>query len=49
MSFGIGFLLALRPEGLWWGVVAGLGSVAAFLLTRVAWRFRGDLSRIQVD
>ncbi|MCG6925379.1 MAG: MATE family efflux transporter [Acidobacteria bacterium] len=48
-SLILAFPLDLGPEGLWWGVVAGLGSVAVFLLTRVAWRFRGDLSRIQVD
>jgi MATE family multidrug resistance protein len=48
-SLVLAFPLDLGPEGLWWGVVAGLGSVAVFLLTRVAWTFRGDLSRIQVD
>jgi MATE family multidrug resistance protein len=48
-SVVLAFPLDLGPEGLWWGVVAGLGSVAVFLLTRVAWRFRRDLSRIQVD
>ena len=48
-SLVLAFPLDLGPEGLWWGVVAGLGSVAAFLLTRVAWKFRGDLARIQVD
>jgi MATE family multidrug resistance protein len=45
LSFHFGF----GPEGLWWGVVAGLGSVASFLLARVAWKFRGDLSRIRVE
>ena len=48
-SVVLAFPLGLGPEGLWWGVVAGLGSVAVFLLTRVAWRFRRDLSRVQVD
>jgi MATE family multidrug resistance protein len=45
----LAFHFDFGPEGLWWGVVAGLGSVAAFLLTRVAWKFQGDLSRIRVD
>jgi MATE family multidrug resistance protein len=48
-SLVLAFPLGLGPEGLWWGVVAGLGSVAAFLLARVAWRFRRPLSRIEVD
>jgi MATE family multidrug resistance protein len=48
-SLVLAFPLDLGPEGLWWGVVAGLASVAVFLLTRLAWRFRGDLSRIRVD
>jgi MATE family multidrug resistance protein len=49
ISLVLAFPLGLGPEGLWWGVVAGLGSVAAFLLARVAWKFRGDLTRIQMD
>lgn len=48
-SLALAFLLGLGPEGLWWGFVVGLGAVAVFLLVRVAWRFRGDLSRIHVD
>ncbi len=48
-SLILAFPLGLGPEGLWWGVVAGLGAVAVLLLARVAWRFRGDLSRIRVD
>jgi MATE family multidrug resistance protein len=48
-SLALAFPLGLGPEGLWWGVVVGLGAVAIFLLARIAWRFRGDLSRIRVD
>ena len=48
-SLVLAFPLGLGPQGLWWGVVAGLGSVAVFLLVRVGWRFRGDLARIPVD
>jgi MATE family multidrug resistance protein len=48
-SLALAFPLGLGPEGLWWGVVVGLGAVAVFLLARVTWRFRGDLARVQVD
>jgi MATE family multidrug resistance protein len=34
------------PLGLWWGMAAGLGAVALFLLIRVRIRFGKDLTRI---
>jgi MATE family multidrug resistance protein len=37
------------PMGLWWGLVAGLGAVAVFLLVRVGVRFGRDLRRIMID
>jgi multidrug resistance protein, MATE family len=48
-SWLLGFKLGYGPEGLWWGFVAGLGAVAVFLLIRLAWRFHGDIRRIDVD
>ena len=48
-SLLLGFRLGFGPEGLWWGFVAGLGTVAVFLLARIAWRFRGDISRVDVE
>jgi len=47
-SLLLGFRLGFGPQGLWWGFVAGLGAVAVFLLARIAWRFRGDISRVEV-
>jgi len=48
-SWVLGFKLGYGPEGLWWGFVAGLGSVAVFLLIRLVWRFHGEIRRIHVD
>jgi MATE family multidrug resistance protein len=45
LAFGVG----LGPLGLWWGLVAGLGSVAILLLLRVRTRFRGPLDRVVID
>jgi multidrug resistance protein, MATE family len=49
----IGLWLTYRrgfgPAGLWWGLVLGLAAVAIALLFRVRWRFRGELTRVQVD
>jgi len=49
ISLLLGFRLGFGAQGLWWGLVAGLGAVAAILLARVAWRLRGDIERLQVD
>ena len=48
-SITLAFKLGYGPQGLWWGLVAGLGAVAAFLLTRVAWKFRGRIARVEVE
>jgi len=47
-SLFLAFRLGFGPQGLWWGFVAGLGTVAVFLLARIAWRFRGNISRVEV-
>ena len=49
VSVWLGFRTAMGPEGLWWGFVAGLGSVALFLLWRVRTLFRRGVSRVHVD
>jgi MATE family multidrug resistance protein len=48
-SLTLAFRLGYGPQGLWWGLVVGLGAVAFFLLTRVAWRFRGPIARVEVE
>ncbi|MDZ7632802.1 MAG: MATE family efflux transporter [Gemmatimonadaceae bacterium] len=49
----LGLYLAFRagmgPAGLWWGLVAGLASVAIVLLVRLVARFGGPLVRVHVD
>ena len=49
VSWLLGFKLGYGPIGLWWGLVAGLGAVAVFLLIRLAWKFHGDIRRVDVD
>lgn len=41
--------MGLGPEGLWWGLVAGLFAVAAALLLVVKWRFAELRPRLSVD
>jgi MATE family multidrug resistance protein len=48
-SLVLGFRLGYGPQGLWWGIVAGLIAVATFLLARVAFKLRGEIARVEVD
>ena len=48
-SLFLGFRLGFGPQGLWWGLVAGLVAVAAFLLARVAWKLAGEIERVKVE
>jgi MATE family multidrug resistance protein len=48
-SLVLGFRLGFGPQGLWWGLVAGLFAVAVFLLTRVAFKLRGEIERVEVE
>lgn len=45
LAFGTG----MGPQGLWWGFVAGLASVALFLLIRVRLLFRRGVSRLEIE
>jgi Na+-driven multidrug efflux pump len=45
----LGFSSRMGSQGLWWGFVAGLASVAIFLAVRVRVLFRRGVSRIQLD
>jgi MATE family multidrug resistance protein len=49
ISLLLAFRLGYGPQGLWWGVAAGLGAVAIFLLTRVAWKLRGKIERVEIE
>lgn len=41
-----GFTLGWGTEGLWWGITAGLGTVATVLVTRFFWLTRGKIERV---
>jgi len=45
LAFGTGG----GPDGLWWGFVTGLGSVALLLLVRARKRLRRSLTRVVID
>jgi multidrug resistance protein, MATE family len=49
VSVVLGFRTSLGPEGLWWGFVAGLGSVSIFLLARVRVLLRRGVSRVHIE
>jgi MATE family, multidrug efflux pump len=49
VSVFLAFVAGAGPAGIWWGFVAGLGSVAVFLLGRVRFRLRREMRRIVVD
>jgi len=48
-SLVLAFRLGFGPQGLWWGLVVGLGAVAVFLISRVAWKFRDEIARVVVE
>ncbi len=49
VSLWLGFGLDLGAVGLWWGLVAGLVMVAAFLLVRLGLRTRRTVERVVID
>jgi len=49
VSVVLGFKTGMGPQGLWWGFVAGLASVALFLLVRVRVLFSRGVSRVRVE
>ncbi len=49
VSLVLAFRLGKGPPGLWWGLVVGLGSVALFLLLRIARQVRRGLERVVVE
>lgn len=49
VSVWLAYRTTLGPVGLWWGLVAGLVAVAAFLLLRIRYRLAGELRRVVID
>lgn len=49
VALWVGFVRDVGAVGLWWGLVAGLASVATLLLLRVRRRFAGEFARLAVD
>jgi MATE family multidrug resistance protein len=49
VSYYLCFVAGWGPVGLWWGLVLGLGLVAAFLLTRVQLGLGRRLQRVLID
>jgi MATE family multidrug resistance protein len=49
VSLALAFRTSLGPAGLWWGLVAGLGAVAVFLLIRIACQLRSEQPRVMID
>ena len=48
LSLWLGFQLDMGPEGLWWGLAAGLGAVAVMLVARTWIRLRRPLERFSL-
>jgi MATE family multidrug resistance protein len=49
VSYWLGFRARMGPEGLWWGLVVGLSTVAVFLILRVRLRLRRHIARVVID
>lgn len=49
ISLVLAFKTDLGPAGLWWGLVAGLGAVAAFVLVRITRQLRLERRRVVID
>jgi MATE family multidrug resistance protein len=48
-GLALGFPAGLGAVGLWWGLVAGLASVATILFLRVRHRFKTRIDRVIID
>lgn len=48
LAYGAAFVLGRGPQGLWWGLTAGLMSVALLFLMRIVRTFRADIAAIEI-
>jgi MATE family multidrug resistance protein len=46
LAYGLAFTAGMGPPGLWFGLTAGLASVAILLSTRIFFRFRGEIKAV---
>jgi Na+-driven multidrug efflux pump len=49
ISLWLAFPMGMGPQGLWWGLVAGLVAVASLLVLRVGHRLNRDMVRVLID
>lgn len=49
LSLGLAFKMGLGPQGLWWGLAAGLAVVALVLIARVWFQLGGSLERVRIE
>lgn len=49
VSLWLGYREGLGPEGLWWGLVAGLALVAVLLFARIRMQLARDIVRVKID
>jgi Na+-driven multidrug efflux pump len=49
LSLVLAIPLKFGPQGVWWGYVGSLGTVATLQLMRVRWRLAQDVQRLQIE
>lgn len=49
LGIGLAFGAGMGPQGMWWGLAAGLMAVAILILVRIRVRLSGVLERIEMD
>ena len=49
LGIALAYGAEMGPRGMWWGLAAGLMSVAVLLLLRIRTRLSGSLERIHVE
>ncbi|HYV96504.1 MAG TPA: MATE family efflux transporter [Gemmatimonadaceae bacterium] len=49
LGLALAFATSVGPQGLWWGLTAGLASAAVLQVFRVASHLKRDISRVTID